>query len=76
MGYSLAVNHLADYSNEELKVMRGYRKVNPGDYNGGNPFPYSQEDFKDLPSAIDWRIAGAVTPVKGIFEFFNIIYFV
>lgn len=58
---------MADYSNEELKVMRGYKKINVGEYNGGKPFPYSQKDFKNLPSEIDWRISGAVTPVKGIF---------
>lgn len=71
VGYSLAVNHLADYSNAELKSMLGYRKVRQEKSNGGKPFPYSKKDFKDLPSEIDWRISGAVTPVKGNFHFFN-----
>lgn len=47
--------------------MRGYRKLNVGEYNGGLPFPYSKKDFKNVQPEIDWRIAGAVTPVKGIF---------
>lgn len=65
MNYKLAVNHLADYSNEEVKSMCGYRKIEEGKYNGGDPFPYNKNDFKSLPSEIDWRLSGAVTPVKG-----------
>jgi len=56
---------LADYSKEELKSLCGYRKLNPDEFNGGKPFPYNNKDFTNLPSEIDWRIAGAVTPVKG-----------
>jgi len=56
---------LADYSNTELKAMCGYRKLNEEEHNGGESFPYNKTDFQNLPSAIDWRIAGAVTAVKG-----------
>lgn len=45
--------------------MCGYRKLNEEEHNGGEPFPYNKTDFQNLPSAIDWRIAGAVTAVKG-----------
>ncbi|VVC24114.1 Hypothetical protein CINCED_3A023935 [Cinara cedri] len=62
-GFTLSVNHLVDLSNEELKSMCGYRKIN-NDFNGGQPFPYNKSDFTNLPSEIDWRIAGAVTAVK------------
>lgn len=65
IGFKLAVNHLADYSKAELKTMCGYRKMQPEKFNGGLPFPYGKNDFKNLPSEIDWRIEGAVTPVKG-----------
>ncbi|KAL4154437.1 hypothetical protein QTP88_000303 [Uroleucon formosanum] len=64
VGYTLAVNHLADYSSTELKSMLGYRKLSDDEYNGGEPFPYNKTDFQNLPSEIDWRIAGAVTAVK------------
>lgn len=45
--------------------MCGYRKLNEEEHNGGESFPYNKTDFQNLPSAIDWRIAGAVTAVKG-----------
>lgn len=56
---------MADYSSTELKSMCGYRKLSEDEYNGGEPFPYNKTDFQNLPSEIDWRIAGAVTAVKG-----------
>jgi len=56
---------LADYSSTELKSMLGYRKLNDEEYNGGESFPYNKTDFQNLPLEMDWRIAGAVTPVKG-----------
>ncbi|XP_049834066.1 digestive cysteine proteinase 1 [Schistocerca gregaria] len=64
VGYTLAVNHLADRTDLELQALRG-RKYTPG-YNGGQPFPYnvSVELKNGLPSTFDWRLYGAVTPVK------------
>jgi hypothetical protein len=59
---------LADYSDSELKSMCGYRKLSEEEHNGGEPFPYNKTDFQKLPSEIDWRIAGAVTAVKGSFH--------
>lgn len=44
--------------------MCGYKKTNVTP-NGGEPFLYDKNDFKNLPSGFDWRILGAVTPVKG-----------
>lgn len=62
-GFTVAVNHLADRTEEELKALRGFKSSNI--YNGGKPFPYNPADFKDdVPESLDWRIAGAVTPVK------------
>uniref|UniRef100_T1GHQ4 Peptidase C1A papain C-terminal domain-containing protein n=1 Tax=Megaselia scalaris TaxID=36166 RepID=T1GHQ4_MEGSC len=62
--YSLAVNHLADKTEEELRALRGYRSSNIQN-NGGKPFPYDVEALKaDLPDQFDWRIYGAVSQVK------------
>lgn len=69
-GFKLSVNHLVDLSNEELKSMCGYKKSN-NDFNGGKAFPYNKNDFTNLPADFDWRIQGAVTPVKGNIFLFN-----
>lgn len=61
--YTLAVNFLADKTSAELKVLRG-RQYTAG-YNGGNEFPYNvSREIGSLPSDLDWRLYGAVTPVK------------
>ncbi|CAH0753422.1 unnamed protein product [Bemisia tabaci] len=63
LGFQMAVNHLADRSEMELKALRG-RKYSAG-YNGGLPFPYDAEkEIADVPETLDWRLFGAVTPVK------------
>lgn len=64
-GYQLAVNHLADRTELEMKALRGKQKSTTT-YNGGSPFPYdSKKMVEGLPSEFDWRLYGAVTPVKG-----------
>ncbi|GAB1599982.1 digestive cysteine proteinase 1-like [Argonauta hians] len=60
--YALAVNHLADYTEAELKVLRGYKYS--GEKNNGLPFNNSLINDPSIPDTMDWRINGAVTQVK------------
>jgi len=56
LSYRLAVNHLADLSHVEMKMLCG-RRYSPG-YNGGLPFNKSAYNVLDLPDQIDWRLYG------------------
>lgn len=64
LGFSLAVNHLADKTADEMKALRGYRPS--GVYNGGQSFEHtmSEMELADLPDQHDWRLYGAVAQVK------------
>jgi C1A family cysteine protease len=66
LSYTLSINHLADKTTEELKVLRGKQQTKPNTKNNGMKFDMSQysEKQKTLPESFDWRIFGAVTPVK------------
>ncbi|XP_072394536.1 digestive cysteine proteinase 2-like [Diabrotica undecimpunctata] len=61
-GYTLAINHLADKTDKEIKYLNG--RVSSGGNNGGQPFPYTDFDTDNLPDEYDWRLYGAVSPVK------------
>ncbi|KZC04596.1 Counting factor associated protein D, partial [Dufourea novaeangliae] len=62
-GYQLNVNYLVDRTDVELMALRG-KQYTKG-YNGGQPFPYDVEkEQENIPDSIDWRLYGAVTPVK------------
>lgn len=71
-GFSLEVNHLADRSDLELRALRGKQYTSDSKSNGGDSFPYSQAKLQqvltDIPATMDWRLAGAVTPVKGTYS--------
>uniref|UniRef100_A0A669PPJ7 Uncharacterized protein n=1 Tax=Phasianus colchicus TaxID=9054 RepID=A0A669PPJ7_PHACC len=62
LSYSLALNHLADRTPQEMAAMRGRRRS--GDPNHGLPFPTEHYAGIILPESLDWRMYGAVTPVK------------
>ncbi|XP_062521536.1 digestive cysteine proteinase 1-like [Corticium candelabrum] len=59
--FKVAVNHLADTNQDERRRMRGYRYTGP---NNGLPFTLTEEMVQALPASLDWRLIGAVTPVK------------
>lgn len=61
VSFQVAVNHLADRSPKELGILRG--RTHSYGYNGGLPF-HSDLSLKDVPDTLDWRLYGAVTPVK------------
>ncbi|XP_038822665.1 digestive cysteine proteinase 1 [Salvelinus namaycush] len=62
LSFSLAVNSLSDLSMSELSAMRGR---NGGKRpNNGLPFPMHLYTGVQVPDQLDWRLYGAVTPVK------------
>ncbi|XP_033231685.1 digestive cysteine proteinase 1 [Belonocnema kinseyi] len=64
LGYQLDVNHLVDRTDLELKALRGKQYTEHG-YNGGLAFPHDVEkEIEKVPDNVDWRLFGAVTPVK------------
>ncbi|KAM6958953.1 digestive cysteine proteinase 1 [Aplochiton taeniatus] len=62
LSFSLALNSLSDRSMSELSVMRGRRQGKTP--NKGLPFPTQLYAGVQVPDSLDWRLYGAVTPVK------------
>ncbi|KAM8882923.1 digestive cysteine proteinase 2 [Synchiropus picturatus] len=62
LSFSLALNSLADRTMSELKTMRGSKRGKTP--NRGLPFPRALYRDVVLPDSMDWRLFGAVTPVK------------
>lgn len=67
-GFKLAVNHFADITDDEFrKLHTGFNDSLKASSSAistpeGTFFKYA--DIKDVPSSIDWRDKGAVTPIK------------
>ncbi|KAK9221669.1 hypothetical protein WN944_010096 [Citrus x changshan-huyou] len=59
--YKLAVNEFADLTNEEFKASRNRFKGHMCSEQTG---PFKYENVTAVPSTMDWRKKGAVTPVK------------
>ena len=56
LSYRLAVNHLADLNDAEMRMMRGL--MHSKGYNGGLPFNKAAHNMRDVPDQIDWRLYG------------------
>ncbi|RUS80967.1 hypothetical protein EGW08_011287 [Elysia chlorotica] len=62
LSYTLSVNHLAAHTEKEMKLMRGFRYTHGN--RGGSTFSRNMLRGTSVPDQWDWRIIGAVTPVK------------
>jgi KDEL-tailed cysteine endopeptidase len=59
--YKLSVNHLADLTLEEFKASRNGYKKRSLEFTTTS---FKYENVTAIPPAIDWRVKGAVTPIK------------
>jgi len=64
LSYKLAMNHMSDLSGGEMRTLRGKIHDPNLKYNGGQEFKYSSSQVSSAPETLDWRLYGAVTPVK------------
>ncbi|TNM93292.1 hypothetical protein fugu_018694 [Takifugu bimaculatus] len=62
LSYTLALNSLSDRTMSELGAMRGKKQRKTP--NRGLPFPLKLYENVQVPDSLDWRLYGAVTPVK------------
>ncbi|XP_054785214.1 zingipain-2-like [Prosopis cineraria] len=61
--YKLGINHFADLTNEEFTASRNRFKGHMCSSISRTP-SFKYENVTDVPSSVDWRKQGAVTPVK------------
>lgn len=62
--FKLGINHLSDYTKEELKALRGFNKfAHRRSLAASNSAPVGYSGAA-LPDSIDWVAKGATTPVK------------
>nr|GEW50088.1 senescence-specific cysteine protease SAG39-like [Tanacetum cinerariifolium] len=62
-GYKLSVNEFADQTNEEFKAIRNGFKF-PTELTSARTASFRYEGVTAIPSSMDWRKKGAVTPIK------------
>ncbi|XP_026156362.1 digestive cysteine proteinase 1 [Mastacembelus armatus] len=62
LSFSLALNSLSDRTLSELATMRGRKQGKTP--NRGRSFPLNLYEGVKVPDSLDWRLYGAVTPVK------------
>ncbi|XP_059624348.1 senescence-specific cysteine protease SAG39-like [Cornus florida] len=64
-GYKLSVNQFADLTNEEFTASRnGYKRQSLQVMSTSKPTSFMYANLSAVPSTMDWRKRGAVTPVK------------
>nr|GEY03622.1 senescence-specific cysteine protease SAG39-like [Tanacetum cinerariifolium] len=61
--YKLSMNEFADQTNEEFKATRNGFKL-PSALRSTPTTPFRYADVTAVPSSMDWRKKGAVTPIK------------
>ncbi|KAK1431251.1 hypothetical protein QVD17_14577 [Tagetes erecta] len=61
--YKLSINQFADQTNQEFKATRNDFKF-PSTSRSGQTTSFRYENVTAVPSSIDWRKKGAVTPIK------------
>ncbi|KAM9775639.1 digestive cysteine proteinase 2-like [Syngnathus typhle] len=62
LSFTLALNSLSDRTMSEMAAMRGRKGGKTP--NRGRPFPTRKYEGVKVPESLDWRLYGAVTPVK------------
>ncbi|MFS7931341.1 putative ananain protein [Helianthus anomalus] len=65
MRFKIFSNNFADQTNEEFKAARNGFKV-PSDLESTRATPFRYENVTVIPSSMNWRKKGAVTPVKDL----------
>ncbi|XP_062136114.1 procathepsin L-like [Drosophila sulfurigaster albostrigata] len=61
--YEMGVNKFSDMTPEEFKTLV-LTNLNPADAQEGIDYIYNPSAKASLPSSVDWRLSGAVNPVK------------
>uniref|UniRef100_A0ACD5U4P6 Uncharacterized protein n=1 Tax=Avena sativa TaxID=4498 RepID=A0ACD5U4P6_AVESA len=62
--FSLGINQFADISNDEFKATKTNKGFIPNKVKVSTGFKYENMSIDALPTMVDWRTKGAVTPVK------------
>lgn len=64
-GFTLGLNEFADLTNEEFRSSRtGYKGINSLQSSKSSSTLFRYQNSTAVPSTMDWRTKGAVTPVK------------
>jgi len=64
LSYKLAVNHLAEHTPGELRHMRGRRTTPRAQRDNTGLINVTSSNNANVPEEMNWRLRGAVTPVK------------